>query len=118
VTLRNIFPHKIFLHLRNGAARMSFISSPIHRISAHSTSPILYLVSSDSVYKYNLQSSSVDATFASSNPSYPQFFESSPEWLFISGGDKYLRVLNANTLECAAELFVHKRVARLTIVLS
>jgi hypothetical protein len=86
---------------------MSFTSSPIHRILSHPTSPFIYLATSNSVHKYNLQSSSIDATFTSPNPeSFAQFIEVTSEWLFITGGEKVLRVLNSHTLESVAELSV------------
>jgi len=86
--------------------RMSAITSPIHRICPHPSSSILYLASSKSVHKYNLPASSIDQTYTSPNPSgVPQLLEASAEWLFVTGGDKILRVLNAHTLETVAELY-------------
>jgi hypothetical protein len=83
---------------------------PVHRISLNPKFPILYLATSNCVHKYNLQSSSVEATFTSPNSeSYAQFLETTSEWLFITGGDKLLRVLNAHTLESVAELYVSTR---------
>lgn len=91
-------------------SRMPFSPSPIHRILPHPTSPFLYLATSASVYKYNLQSSSIDATFTSPNlESYAQFLEITSEWLFITGGEKILRVINAHTMESVAELFPHPK---------
>ena len=89
---------------------MSYTSLPIHRISLNPVSQILYLATSNCVHKYNLKSSSVEATFTSPNPeSYAQFLERTSEWLFITGGEKLLRVLNAHTLESVAELYVSPR---------
>lgn len=86
---------------------MSVVSSPIHRICPHPNSPIFYLAVSNSVHKYNTRSSTIDATYTPSTvEAYPQFLEIGGDWLFISGGDKYLRVLNAHSLESVAELFI------------
>jgi len=85
---------------------MSTITSPIHRVCPNPSSPILYLASSKFVHKYNIQSSCIDKTYESPNPSsVPQLLEASAEWLFVTGGDKVLRVLNAHTLETVAELY-------------
>ena len=101
---------QIFVHQTKGERRMSFTSLPIHRISLNPTAPFLYLATSNCVHKYNLKSSSVEATFTSPNAeSYAQFLETTSEWLFITGGEKLLRVLNAYTLESVAELYVYPR---------
>jgi hypothetical protein len=84
---------------------MSEITSPIHLISPHPTSPLLYLATSSSLHKYNLTTSSIEATYLSPNPdNTPHLLVSSPQWLFLSGDSKLLRVLNAETLESIAEL--------------
>ena len=84
---------------------MAIIPLPIHRISSYRTSPFLYLATSNCVHKYNLESSDVETTFTFPNlDSHAQFIQVSSEWLFITGPEKILRVLSANTLESVAEL--------------
>lgn len=85
---------------------MPFAASPIHRIVAHPTDPVLYLATSNRVHKYNLSSSNIDATFTFSVPeAFAQYLEVSLQWLFITGGEKRLIVLNAQTLEQVGELY-------------
>jgi hypothetical protein len=79
------------------------ITSPIHRLLAHPTLPVIYLATASSLHKYNLQTSSVDATFTSPS-GHARYLDLSAEWLFITGGDKLLHVLNAHTLEHVAQL--------------
>jgi hypothetical protein len=82
---------------------MSF-TCPIHRVASHPTSATLYLATSLSLHKYNLETSSVDATYIPQS-GYTHLLEVSDQWLFLSGGSKILHVLNAHTLETVAELY-------------
>jgi len=84
---------------------MSFPASPIHRMVPHPKDPVLYLTTSNRVHAYNLSSSRIVATFTCPVPeAFAQYLQVSLEWLFITGGEKRLIVLNANTLEQVGEL--------------
>jgi len=82
----------------------STVASPIHSLHAYSESALL-LASGTSLYKYNPTTLSVEKTFDCPEGSYAAFLASAADWLFITGGDKYLRVLNAHSLELVAELY-------------
>src|SRR5579859_5802346 len=82
------------------------LTSPIHRLLAHPTSRHIYLASSCCIHKYNLNTSSIDSTYTSSGSSCPQFICASDEWIFFTGGDKLLHILDAHTLESVASLYL------------
>lgn len=91
------------------------IVSPIHSLHALPQSSSLIIASSNSVHKYNPHTSSIEHTFNYPEGNYAVSLTSSSDWLFMTGGDKYLRVLNAHTLELVAELYISK-IYWLTIV--
>jgi hypothetical protein len=89
---------------------MSFPASPIHRTAPHPTDAVLYLATSNRVLKYRLSSSSVEATFTSPVPeAFAQYLAVASDWLFITGGEKRLVILNAQTLEQVGELSLPQR---------
>jgi len=74
-------------------------------MAPHPEDPVLYLATSNRVHKYNLSSSGIEATFTWPVPdAFAQYLQVSLEWLFITGGEKRLIVLNAYTLEQVGEL--------------
>ena len=105
--LRKFFAFRPFF--RNAKPRMSTstssIVSPVHALHVHEASSSLILASASSLYKYNPGILAIESSFTSPESSYAAFIASSEDWIFISGGDKFLRVLNARTLELVAELF-------------
>ena len=89
---------------------MSLPASPIHRIVSHPREPVLYLASSNRIHKYSVAwptpaEPPVECTYTSPVPeAFAQYLEVSVDWLFITGGEKRVIVLNAQTLEHAGEL--------------
>jgi hypothetical protein len=79
------------------------LTTPIHRVTSHPSNPTLYLATSTSLHAYSLLTSSIATSFHCET-GYAHLLVASKEWVFISGGEKILRVLNAHTLECVAEL--------------
>jgi hypothetical protein len=87
---------------------MSLAASPIHRIVPHPRDPVLYLASSNRVHKCSVSlptETSLECTYTSPVPeAFAQYLEVSVDWVFITGGEKRIIVLNAQTLEHAGEL--------------
>ena len=82
------------------------LTSPIHVLLADpSSSQYTYLVSSASIHKYNLSISAIENTYQCSEGSFPQFICVTEEWIFFSGGNKKVYILNAQTLENVANLY-------------
>jgi hypothetical protein len=81
------------------------LTSPVHRLLRHPTSQHIYLASSSSIHKYNLDTCSIDGTYTSPGASIPQYICVTDEWIFFTGGEKALHVLNAHTLESVASLY-------------
>jgi hypothetical protein len=89
---------------------MALAASPIHRIVPHPKDAVLYLASSNLVHKYSVSlpakaHPSIECTYKSPVPeAFAQYLEVSVDWVFITGGEKRIVVLNAQTLEHAGEL--------------
>lgn len=89
---------------------MSLAASPIHRIVPHPREPVLYLASSNRLHKYSVslpaKESPVECTYTSPVPeAFAQYLQVSVDWVFITGGEKRIVVLDAQTLEHAGELY-------------
>lgn len=97
---QNYFPFQTFQR-----PSMSIVS-PIHRLLPHPASQHIYLASSSSIHKYVLATRSIDNTYTSNTSSFPQHICVSADWIFFTGGEKVLHVLNAHTLESVASLYI------------
>jgi WD40 repeat protein len=83
------------------------VTAPIHRIIAHPHQPYLYLFNSNFVHKYDVKSSSLVGSYTFPAPeSYAQFIDFDENYLYVTGGDKFLRILDAQTLDLEAELYI------------
>jgi hypothetical protein len=89
---------------------MELAASPIHRIVPHPKDDVLYLASSNRVHKYSVSltpnASTLECTYTSPIPeAFAQYLEVSVDWVFITGGEKRIIVLNTQTLEHVGELY-------------
>jgi hypothetical protein len=80
----------------------SMIHSPVHAIHAHSDS-VIFLATSNLLHKYNPTTRRIEQTHSCPTDSHVSSLASADDWLFITGGDKRLRVLNVVTLEPVGE---------------